>query len=919
MITQSQILALNSRQSIEEFIDRGYDGSVDDFIDEVSRGFTDLLRTDLKKAGLYLDSVSAIFTYLPSRFKPRLHAMRGRYNYWCGNYSDALKFYLTALRLYRRAGNAGDAARLGKGLLNVYMSLGRYQKALTICKKSLAYFRRKKMFADVGHVLINMGNIYHRMDNNRMALSYYNKAKMIAEKDDDVILAIINFNLGNIYSNLNQFGKAKRLYVAAAEMYQRSGMEIAENQARYSLAYLYFLEDRFTKAIKIFEEVYENFTRLGDSRTAAITQLDMSELNIQLNQYGSAIMIADRIIPELHRLGMRYEEAKAYYFGADARLRLGDYQEAAKQLKKAASLFTREKNMLWLGMVFIAKSKLYAGQKRFKLAVKASSSAIEYFDKSGDERRKSDARISQIEAVFKSGDFDKALKSAQMLKRKKLVSYQIYNLNGLIGNCLFELKNYAEALKYYKAAVGVIEKMLSGLFPDEIRYFFIVDKYESYKMMVECLLHLGKIHDSFLTNLKALELINRPIAAGHKLSAELPSELIETRNTLRAALKKLNRPAESIRAVAETSSYYSLEQKLWSNERKIRSIIYHDEFGKQETSVDATPYCDVIKPDETIVNYFASDNLIGAYCVNSGKETFVTFDTSLAEVHQILRKLHFLFETAVIGERDEESARSIINYYLTRLHKLIFKPLEKYILGKSIIIIADGMFGQIPFSALKDSNGQYLVDRYRLSSVVNPQDLINARRSSVKLKTGRCAIFANASEKLPSIEIEANQIRKLFKDSKLYINEQASCGNLSRELRKNNGFLHIAAHASRSSENPLFSRILLNDGPFFPFDLFESGVNAELVTLSGCQTAAPGLYYGNSFSLAKAFYHAGSRYVLASLWPVSDRLSMMFMTEFYKRLAASKRVCQTYIDTVGEVKKITENPAFWSAFILIGI
>jgi CHAT domain-containing protein len=172
---------------------------------------------------------------------------------------------------------------------------------------------------------------------------------------------------------------------------------------------------------------------------------------------------------------------------------------------------------------------------------------------------------------------------------------------------------------------------------------------------------------------------------------------------------------------------------------------------------------------------------------------------------------------------------------------------------------------------------------------------------------------------LPAVEIEGRRIKEQFRRSTLYLDDEADQWKLREELQKSDGFVHIATHASRSSENPLFSRILMSDGPFFPFDLFGVDVSARLVTLSGCQTAAPGLYYGNSFSLAKAFYQAGARDVLASLWPVSDKVSMIFMAAFYRELRQTDDVATAYRTAVGEVRDLTNNPAFWGSFVLLGM
>jgi tetratricopeptide (TPR) repeat protein len=921
MITTAQIQKLGTREAVNEFIASRYDNDVEKFLSEVVKTISHLIRTDLKEAGRLVAAAEPLFRHFPKRFEPRMLAIKGRYSHWTGDYSCALKHYKKAIKLFEKDGDREAVARTGKGLMDVNMYLGRYDVALKIGRKSLRYYRRRKMLNDCGQVLTNIGNVYHRMDNNRMALRYYDKARAIFQRGGGIPLAIVEYNRANIYSNLNKLRKAEALYQVAASLYRQLGVHIAENQARYSLGYLLFLEDRYTEAIKVFEDVFEKFVDLGDSKSAAVTQLDMVEINVQLNQYSSAIMIADHIIPELRRLGMRYEEAKAYFFASDARVRLGDYELAAEQLKSAEALFTREGNNLWLGMIHIARSKLYMARGKYARAIRAAGDAKSCFVKSGDERRKIDAEIVLLEAVLKSGDISGALKLSRSLSKKKLISYQSYNLNCLRGQCYYSLQDYVRALTRFKAAVSIVEKMLSGLYPDELRFFFVVDKYSSYKSVVDCLLQMGRVNDSFLTNLKALETINWRAAYEKKAMAEVPSRLLERRNEFRAALKKLSRsPRSSQRATGRVSSYYSIEQKLWSNERRIRSILYPE--AKDSWQVIGLKAADVrrhLRSDETIVNFLSTESMTGAFCATTSKVEFVELDITPDELEILLRKLHFIFEKAVFGLRDAERTKQIAEYYLGEIYQRLFEPLIPYIVGRRIFMIADSRFDQVPLMALKDGQGRYLKERFELRIVVNPEDLTR-RRSDIKpWKAGRNAIFAVSSDLLPSIDAEAKKIKSFFRGSKLYINEKANVDNLNRELKEADGFVHIAAHASRSSENPLFSRILMGDGPFFPFDLFESGVKAGLVTLSGCQTAAPGLYFGNSFSLAKAFYQAGSQHVLASLWPVSDKLSMLFMIDFYKTLADVGDVYLAYLNAVEKIITLSDNPAFWSSFVLLGI
>ncbi|NOY88415.1 MAG: CHAT domain-containing protein [FCB group bacterium] len=59
--------------------------------------------------------------------------------------------------------------------------------------------------------------------------------------------------------------------------------------------------------------------------------------------------------------------------------------------------------------------------------------------------------------------------------------------------------------------------------------------------------------------------------------------------------------------------------------------------------------------------------------------------------------------------------------------------------------------------------------------------------------------------------------------------------------------------------------------------------------------------------------------MLASLWPVSDKISMIFMVEFYKNLSLENNIFTAYRKAVKQVCEITDNPALWGAFVLLGI
>ncbi len=920
MIPYNDIKNLTDQAELEHYLAETFDGDIERFIRGINEGLHGLIRTDLKAASEYVRCVVRLFGFLPEKYQARLFAIEARYCHWIGDHKKALRKYQAALVINDRHCNWLWNARIRRGLMDVYMYLGHYRQALEEGHKSLRFFTRHKLSGEAARVMNNIGNVYHRMDNNRMALRFYERARRIFAKEGGVGLAIIEYNRADIYANLNQLNRARELYRESGELYAELGMNIAECQAHYSLAYVSYLENRYAEALRMFEEVYDRFVSLGDRKTAAITQLDLAEINLQLNQYGTTIMQAEGIIPELRSLGMRYEEGKAYYFLSEARVQLSDYSGAADSLTRASDLFRKERNSLWLGMVHVARARLAMAQENHSLALRYADRARIAFRKSGDERRETDADVVRMEALLSAGDIGRALRRAASLKRRTLLSYQKYTLYYLIGKCYYLGNKPSLALNWFKAAVTTVEKVLETMYPDEIRFFFVADKYDIYRMTVECLLRLKRPRDSFFTNLTALQLPNPHSGALMYVQSRIPPELQEQRDALRARLMKLQMaPGGEFRRMTAVADWRKTEQKLWSVERKIRAYGYAPT-GRQVSAAETEgDVVERLKPGETLLNYLVVDGRIGAFCATARDTTFVELGMTEAELHTLLRKLNFICEKSVFGIRESERTARTANAILERLHRALFAPLVTKLAGEKVIVIADGPFYQIPFMALRDNSGRYVRESYAVRMIANPQD-VYSRTDGDTIKGRRSgAIFAVTSETLPSIRIEADEIKRAFGKARLYLDSAADREHLLMELRRAGLFVHVAAHASRASENPLFSKIFMGDGPLFPFDLFGAGIRPSLVTLSGCQTAAPGLYYGNSFSLAKAFYQAGSRFVLASLWPVSDRLSMLFMAEFYRALARTKNIYRAYTGAVETIVGMTENPTFWSSFILLGI
>jgi len=93
--------------------------------------------------------------------------------------------------------------------------------------------------------------------------------------------------------------------------------------------------------------------------------------------------------------------------------------------------------------------------------------------------------------------------------------------------------------------------------------------------------------------------------------------------------------------------------------------------------------------------------------------------------------------------------------------------------------------------------------------------------------------------------------------------------------------------------------------------------NTELVVLSACETGlgdikgAEGVY-----GLQRSFKMAGVNYLIMSLWEVPDAETAEFMTAFYKNLAKSGDIKESFSKTQLEMR-FKYDPYYWAAFVLI--
>lgn len=92
----------------------------------------------------------------------------------------------------------------------------------------------------------------------------------------------------------------------------------------------------------------------------------------------------------------------------------------------------------------------------------------------------------------------------------------------------------------------------------------------------------------------------------------------------------------------------------------------------------------------------------------------------------------------------------------------------------------------------------------------------------------------------------------------------------------------------------------------------------DLVVLSACQTALGDVVQGEGvFGLQRGFKKAGAQSILMSLWEVDDKVTHIFMTEFYRAWTSGMTKTAALKSAQSKVKSKYPDPRHWAAFILL--
>jgi len=262
------------------------------------------------------------------------------------------------------------------------------------------------------------------------------------------------------------------------------------------------------------------------------------------------------------------------------------------------------------------------------------------------------------------------------------------------------------------------------------------------------------------------------------------------------------------------------------------------------------------------------------------------------------------------------------------LGDLLFSPLQSLLSDvEYVYFFPHGPFNLLPLHALT-VDGKPIIERwavvYAPSASVLDSALARPKSKGDALIMGY-ASFSDPLKRQPDAMIlqEADELATHFQTPPM--SPEMCDAKTLRERSLSARLIHLSCHGEFIEGDPLASYVHLADGPFTARNWLELRLQADLVTLSACESGVSQIHVGGDpVGLMRAILFAGASSLLTTLWSVNSLSTLKWMLKFYD--AWNKDGLQT-VDKATAFREATlelmkdkafRDPYYWAPFVLVG-
>jgi CHAT domain-containing protein/Tfp pilus assembly protein PilF len=722
-------------------------------------------------------------------------------------------------------------------------------------------------------------------------------------------IAIVQRTLGN-------YVQALEFYKQALDLFRELGDRLNEGTALNNIGKVYEGLGQYPQALEFYQQALAIRRQVGDRSGEGFTLIDLGVIHTSLGQYPQALDFLQQSLDIFRKIGDQRQEALTlnaiglYYRTID------QYPKALEYYQQAFVIFQKLGISRGEGTSLNNIGDFRRNQGEYSQAQELFQQALAIFRELGDKVGEGVA-LSNIGRVYAhQRQYPQALKFfGQALAIFREVGDKAGEARTLryIGSAFYQSDKLVEAEKILREGIELLESLRPKL-SDANKVSIFETQTATYQLLQKALIAQNKPD-------AALEVAERGRA---RAFVELLASRLSNSNN--EAKPPQSPTIFEIKQIAKTQNSTLVQYSIISEEFKVA--------GKPQTK-ESEFYIWVIKPTGEVT--FRKADLKPLW-----QKEKTTLDNLVITSRDSIGAISTAFRGGidVVGKPNAPKAKN----NLKRLHELLINPIADLLPKNSndrVIFIPQRSLFLVPFAALQDADGKYLIEKHTIltSPSIQVLDLTHKQKQRIGTKPieGKDTLIVGNPTMpflapkigetpqqlipLPGAEREAVAISKLLKTEPL-IGKKATVATVVKRLPQAR-FVHLATHGLFDDIQGLNSGIALTpsgkeDGLLTASEILDLKLNAELVVLSACDTGRGRLTGDGVIGLSRSLISASVPSVLVSLWSVPDAPTALLMTEFYQNLQKGSDKAQALRQAMLTTMKTNPNPVDWAAFTLIG-
>ncbi|WP_374568445.1 CHAT domain-containing protein [Ideonella sp.] len=857
-----------------------------------------------------------------------------------GQMAEAVPAFDDAAARFGQLGQPAPAAQTQVPKIMALAMLGRRDEAARCAEQTLAAFMAQGDLRAASKVSLNLGSLQLRHDAFAAAAHHYREAaRLLARIEDHEHSVMADIGLGDALTGLGDLDEATHIYTRARARADAHGLPVLQAMVDESVALLDLSRGRYGPALAGFERARASYERLEMPQHLAIAEKQLADAYLELRLLPEADALFDQALRQFDALQMPNDKAWTLAQQGRGRALAGDAPAAAARFDAALALFDAQDNQGGQAAVALARAELAVAQQDAAAGLHWAEVAVGACASAGSDDGAARAALVHAQALALAGRpadahaaFTTTLAQARASRRLSA------EVRSLVGLALADqaLGDDAAARTGLADAVALFEELRQALPGDEVRSAFLADHLRPYRELLRYALQ-DQAHDPTPATAAAVlqaadrvrsRALSERLAGGPATAASAD----EATQALRARVSWLARRAQGLEDDEDTPSA-ALIDELRTSEQRLLEQVRRQRLrsaspgapGMASQRLDTAALCATLADDEVLVEYARLDDELLACVVRRGGITVQRQLTTWPALLQALQAVQFQLDalghgaSAMGAHLPALTARC--NTRLQQLHAQVWAPLAAAVGdARRVLLVAPAPLGSAPFAALGDGR-HALADRHELVWLPSAGGALRGATRQRAATPARVLVLGE-STRLPHAGDEARAVAAAWAGAELRLDGEATVQALRTDAADAD-LLHLACHAQFRADSPGFSALHLHDGALTAEQVETLRLQARVVVLSACETAGrevdPAAARGDEWvGLVRAFLLAGAGRVVASQWPVDDRITAHLMAGFYRALAAGDTPAAALRQAQLALREQHPHPFHWAAFALYG-